>query len=428
MARCMTLLVMMLWVTTAGAQDQAALYLNHQRTAFEAYGNQDYATFLDEVLAALALKPHSTTMQYNAACGYALTGSPEKAIPVLRRLAAYGIDYGAERDADLSTVRALAAYEEVRRLLAERIRPVQTSRALWRIEQYDLAPEGIAYDPLTRRTFVSGMRHGTITVIDSLGHAFEFARLALDVPCACVGIKVDNHRNLLWIAAASFPLVSRSTPEDHGATAIVALDLTTGAQVHHHPLPRPHDPLTFNDLAITRGGDIYITGGPLYALKDGETVPHPMELPEQLIGTNGIAITPDDRYLFVAAAIDGIARIDLETSTTLWLPGPEDALLTGIDGLAYHDHALYAIQNGPQPWRAVRFDLSVDLTRVLQVAILELGNPEVIMATTCVVVDDMLYYVGRGAAPQTAPLPMTPQQLRWLGATIVMQSPLRLSP
>ena len=94
----------------------------------------------------------------------------------------------------------------------------------------------------------------------------------------------------------------------------------------------------------------------LYTLKSGETVPHVMELPTQFIATNGIAITPDDRHLFVAAAIDGIARIDSQTNTLEWVESPESIPLTGIDGLEYRDSALDAITNDLQPGRVARRD------------------------------------------------------------------------
>jgi tetratricopeptide (TPR) repeat protein len=69
---------------------------------------------VDEQLARL--RPADSTVLYNLACSYALTGELEKAFAALHRALAAGYDdfKWLAQDPDLAALRALPQYEEVR--------------------------------------------------------------------------------------------------------------------------------------------------------------------------------------------------------------------------------------------------------------------------------------------------------------------------
>jgi hypothetical protein len=71
----------------------------------------------------------------------------------------------------------------------------------------------------------------------------------------------------------------------------------------------------------------------------------------------GIAATPDDRFLFVADCVRGVVRVDLETREVRLLPTPENLLTSGVDGLVLAGDSLVGIVNGLRPHCVVRLRL-----------------------------------------------------------------------
>jgi hypothetical protein len=75
------------------------------------------------------------------------------------------------------------------------------------------------------------------------------------------------------------------------------------------------------------------------------------------------------------------------------LDAPEDAALTGIDGLLLWRGDLVAIQNGLRPHRILRLRLDGKASRVESVAVLERAHPRWDEPTLGVLVGADLYYV-----------------------------------
>ena len=71
----------------------------------------------------------------------------------------------------------------------------------------------------------------------------------------------------------------------------------------------------------------------------------------------------------------GIARVEVQDGTVRVLEVPQDAVVTGIDGLVWADGSLVGIQNGVRPHRVARHRLDPSLERVEEVTVLEKGNP-----------------------------------------------------
>ena len=110
-------------------------------------------------------------------------------------------------------------------------------------------------------------------------------------------------------------------------------------------------------------------------------------------GPNGLVTTPDGRWLYVSDYAGFIFRVDTATKAVIRLLAPPDVALYGIDGLALYKGSLIGVQNGVEPARVVRLDLSPDGTRVSAVHIIDMNQPRVAEPTNGVVVDGHYYYV-----------------------------------
>jgi hypothetical protein len=106
-----------------------------------------------------------------------------------------------------------------------------------------------------------------------------------------------------------------------------------------------------------------------------------------------MAASGDGRFLFVADYAQGVARVDLRSTTVLFLETPEDLLVTGIDGLVLAGESLVGIQNGLRPNRVLRLRLDEERSRVVEGVILERAHPQFDEPTLGVLVDGALYYV-----------------------------------
>ncbi len=96
---------------------------------------------------------------------------------------------------------------------------------------------------------------------------------------------------------------------------------------------------------------------------------------------NGIALSGDDRTLYVADTL-GVVSVDLASGETRDVdPGPRSTL-AGVDGLYWHNGSLIAIQNGIGSPRVAAFHLSSDGLRVTRTTVLENRTNFCVLPTT----------------------------------------------
>ena len=131
----------------------------------------------------------------------------------------------------------------------------------------------------------------------------------------------------------------------------------------------------------------------VYTVAPGGNVARGLRAAGTIQGPNGLATTPDGRWLYVSDYAGFIFRVDMATKAVIRLLAPPDVALYGIDGLALHKGTLIGVQNGVEPARVVRLDLSPDGTRISAARIIDMNQPRVAEPTIGVVAGDMYYYV-----------------------------------
>jgi hypothetical protein len=112
-----------------------------------------------------------------------------------------------------------------------------------------------------------------------------------------------------------------------------------------------------------------------------------------LLSAQGLALTPDERRVYVADYSRGLIQVDLATRTASEVAGADTMLTLGIDGLYYHDGTLVGIQNGVTPHRVLRLELSPDGERIVRSVAIERGHPHHREPTLGALVGRELYYV-----------------------------------
>jgi DNA-binding beta-propeller fold protein YncE len=405
----------------AAAQTDAAAAQGHLRAATQAYRDGNLEGFTASLEEAVALNPFSLPTQYNLACGYARTGRGDEALAILRGLVAARVDFGMADDEDLTAIRDQPAFRQLVATLEENTTPVHVSEHHFTVDQLGLIPEGIAFDANSGRYFFGSMRTGDIYVFDGQGQLSRFATVQHEGKLAAIGLAVDTPRGLLWAAGASFDLVEGFDPDAPVRSGVFGFDLETGDLREQFIADKPIN--GFNDVAIAPSGDIYLTGDALSVVRTGSETIATVDSSLQIFGSNGIAVRPDGKRLFVTSYPVGIAAIDPQTGDAYWLDAPDGVTLYGIDGLYWHQGDLIGVQNGVRPWRLVRMQLNEDQTAVTGVRLIEFAN-DAITPTTGAIVGNVIHYIGLGPQPDSMPGHFPDRIAAFAGKTVVMTAPL----
>jgi sugar lactone lactonase YvrE len=358
----------------------------HNEAMRAAHARGDWAGVLDHASAIVALAPNRPRAQFNLACALALTGHRTEAITTLEGLAAKGV-YMDTADEDLASLRGMPEFERVAERFRALLQPLGRAGEAFRLPEKDLVTEGIAHDEKTNGFFVSSVHRRKILRVARDGRARDF----VTGQDAVLGLAADTPRRTLWACTAALPEMEGWRKEDEGRTAAVAFDLDTGLEKARLSLgPGRH---SCNDLAVSTDGQVFVsdTGANTILTAVAGASRLSVLVPEGIASPQGIALSADERSLFVADYRQGIARVDRRTGAVVLLQAPADASLVGIDGLARHGDRLVGVQNGVRPHRVVL--LTIDGDRVTAAEVLERSHPAFAEPTLGTVVGRDFFFV-----------------------------------
>ncbi|HXV14635.1 MAG TPA: hypothetical protein VEC56_10575 [Candidatus Krumholzibacteria bacterium] len=260
------------------------------------------------------------------------------------------------------------------------------------IDEKDLLPESVAYDPKDKSFYVGSTRKGKIVRVDKDGNASDFIASRQDGLWQVIGIKINPTRRILWACSFDGESLEGFKPGDTRATGVFAFNLDTGTLVRKWTIEKPGEVHAFNDLVVTRGNDAYVThmfdDAAIYKITDRTQSLEVLARPAGLKDPNGITITPNEATLFVAGA-DGIYAVDRATGASRPLQAAEGDPLGAIDGLYFYRGSLIAVHMTS----VRRHRLDNANTRVVSTEILEADHPLFDVPTTGVIVGDDFYYV-----------------------------------
>lgn len=110
---------------------------------------------------------------------------------------------------------------------------------------------------------------------------------------------------------------------------------------------------------------------------------------------NGIDITPDNKYLFVAmyaSPRNVYGRIEIETKK-LDIVELNETWPAGADGLYFYKNSLVAIVPGEKEELIIQYYLNEDLLKAVDMKILVENDPMLSQPSTGVIVGNKLYFV-----------------------------------
>ncbi len=253
--------------------------------------------------------------------------------------------------------------------------------SLQEVKDKTIIPEGIAVHPYNGTVYLSSIHHNKIVSLDELGNVKDVISPGQDGFLWGLGMKFSKDGDILFACTAN----------QEGKTALFAIDVSSNKVINKFT----HDSARFlNDLVILSDCSIFITDthqGAVFILQDNQ-----LQLwlkDEKLTWANGIAATPDDKYLFVASGSKGLQRIEI-ASRLIESATQNKRTDYAIDGLVYADQKLFAAigwpQHETQTHRLLRFSLN-DEQFVETTDTLVINKPYFSCPTTLALHKDQLY-------------------------------------
>jgi sugar lactone lactonase YvrE len=335
--------------------------------------------------------PGDPVVLYNLAADYAEKCDGANTLKLLRQVADLrgGLDPGEYRG--FAYLRDTPEFKEIVAKIRLKNKPRIQSKPAFVIKEPNLFPEGMAYARYNGRVYAGSVQR-KIVWTDKTGQLHDFVKVGADNLAYVAGLHVDETRKELWAVSSRFG----NTAELSGTVqGLFKYDLTTGKRLETFIAPDQSSGF-LNDVAIVPStGKAYVTNtleGSVYCTKTGS---HELELflpPGTVAGANGIAISDDERILFIAGDF-GISRVDLRTKSAASLQKPSDVIDASIDGLYFYRQSLVGIQNGIHPGRVMRFYFDPTLTKITSSEILETYNPAFENPTTGSLDGDSLLFI-----------------------------------
>ena len=328
--------------------------------------------------------PDRGAILYFLAAAHQHLGETLEATKLLKDCIALGEGFDPSGDPEFAALHTSREFTE----LVEKVHrdfPFQgQARLVLVTEEKNLIPEGLAWDANRKVFYLSSLAQRKIVQITPDSHASDFVPAGRDLLLPVLGIRLDPRDNSIW---------ADTMEEASGKAELVHFD-PSGILLGRFTIndSAKHG---FNDLIVRRSGEVILTDSlndRVFRFDPGKKAFSRLTLHRELFYPNGIALSSDDKTLFVADSI-GVIRIDLENLTSADInPGPHSTL-AGADGLYWYNGSLIAVQNGIGSPRIAAFKLSADSTRVTRTTVLESRSQFMSLPTTGAIRGSDFYFI-----------------------------------
>jgi hypothetical protein len=282
-------------------------------------------------------------------------------------------------------LRGTVEYNLLMRKVRDNTPAVANSKPAFTFDDGELLPEGIAWDSRRKRFFLGSTWKHYIVECTATGDCRPLVKEGQDGLYEVLGVKVDPRDRTVWA-------VSNAA----GDSGLFHFDAPSGNLIRKYTLSRVTEAHLFNDLAISSQGDVFVTdtrAGTLYWVSAATGRLEIFDPKLKVEAANGIALSSDDKTLYVAGFPDGITVVNVALKTFHAIGHPPDLCLGNIDGLSYFNGSLIAIQNGVMTPRVARYRLAADGNNIESFEVLERRNPLFEGLTTGTMADGAFYFM-----------------------------------
>jgi sugar lactone lactonase YvrE len=357
-----------------------------QEQASAAYKAGKFADAAKNFADALTFRPHHPGLLYNFAATSAKAEHTTDAIRALNEYADMGLVADLDKDADFNGLKNLPAYKALLARLAANRKPIGTSTIAATISGPAFLAEGIAYDDVGKRFFISSVDQRKIVQISADGTTTDFVTSGRDGLLGAFGMAIDAKNQLLWASTSGVAQARALDPAEKGMGGTFAFSLKDGSFVSDmlSKPPAADAPRVIADLTVGPDGTVYATDSALPIIY---AIPSPFSRPAHaerewlksgdFVSLQGIAATPDGKGLIAADYSMGLFFIDRATKAIQRVDYAGGTTLLGIDGLVRTGNTLIAVQNGIAPQRILAITLNATGSGVAAVKVISANDPNI---------------------------------------------------
>ncbi len=407
-----TLAVALLVVTLAFAEPAHRTLLREAQAAAKAQKIPEAIALLER---AAKFAPDYPRLHWNLARFYAEQGRHADALHALRTLADMGLVDAIDRDPALTSLRGLPEFADLATAFQINAQSVGSAdSSAWAITGVTGIIESVAMHPTTLESFFGDVHHRCIWYRDVSGPSAVLKRFSADTDglLGVFALKFSPDGNTLWASSSALPEMAGYTEGDKGRALLAAYDLATRKLRRTFSLPADGQGHVLGDFAIAPDGAIYAsdsTAPIVWRLAPGADTLEKWAGYPWFVSLQGVTLSADGKILYVADYANGIWRIDTATKEAMVLKAPTKSTLFGIDGLYSAPGALIAVQNGVNPARVLRIDLTA-AGEVKSVRVLVQGHPKMTDVALGQIVNGNLHFVADSGwslfeKPGSAPAP-----------------------
>ncbi|HEY2375931.1 MAG TPA: hypothetical protein VGH98_08130 [Gemmatimonadaceae bacterium] len=360
-------------VTGIPAVDSASVARTAWQHAVLAVNAKDTAAARREVNRAATAWPVQPAYVWARAVIAQLAGDTSSVRDALAAYADLGLGKDLRADSRFAGYASRADFAGVVARHDSNRAPLARSRVVATLADSTFWPEGMDYDPGTRRYYIASVRHRTIAEVSDGGVMRELWPREQPSFGAVLGVRVDARRHVLWATLAGIPQMQGFRRGDSSIAALVRVRIADGRIERRWNLPPAPLGHVLGDLAIGPLGDVFVTDSNdpvLYRLRPGadslERIASPL-----FHSLQGIAPLPNGTLLYVADYSHGLLRVDLETGQITRLDDAPGSTSVGCDGIAWDGKAIIAVQNGVVPARVMRFVVDDAHRRIARAEVLD---------------------------------------------------------
>ncbi len=329
--------------------------------AFAQQGIEEARRTIAAIEQALKQRPQDPALWFYLAASQARAGDKGAALASLEKTLAYGEGFVPPPTLGFETIWEDPAFQALRKRMEAGLPRLDHAPAAFELEDRTLIPEGIAYDPGTATFLVGSIAQRKIVRVAPGGIVYEFAGAAARLDHV-LGLALDSPRRILYAVSTT---ALTEAGEKQRRNEVVAFDADKGSVLRRVLVP---DATQLNDVAVARGGRVFASDSGSGAIFEIQAI-GPARLvvpPGQLPGSNGLAVSPDVKHLYVAHST-GIAVVDIATGKCNRLAVPARENFAAIDGLYEWQGQLVGVQNVTNPGRVILISLSPDGSTITRV-------------------------------------------------------------
>jgi WD40 repeat protein len=252
--------------------------------------------------------------------------------------------------------------------------------------QKDLIPEGITINSKTQTIFLNSLRHGKIVTCNLDGsNPKDFIK--------------DNQYGYLsgfgmFVKGDTLYALGNSLSKKNSKSILLLLSAKTGNFINSFS-PKDTTFKYLNDLAVATNGDVFITdseSNKIYTIQAKKAVLEVYLETEEVRNSNGITISDDGKYLYLASDKKGVRIVDRRTKRIINQPNQD---YTGIDGLKFYKNSLIGIVNAKKGEEngIYRYFLNKENTAITHKEKIFSFKDESKISTTFSISDGYMYFV-----------------------------------